>query len=301
MLKECWPFPQSEASKACDAGHAALQAYEKAHGPLDAEAGDPVALARIPALEEAIRITTRAVENDRRDLEAAQRAAGEIDAIRAELAKPFDSTMAESTRGTLEKRRAERAEVIKKQDALKAQQAAAAAADIKTGEATRHAADVAAWDALADALSPDGIPAELLGEAMGPLNERLIQSAEDSGWAQVMVTLDMEVVAAADSARSAWRPYRLLSESERWRCDAMLAEAIGYVSGARLLVLDRFDVLDLPGRAQLLQWLDLLADNEELGTALVFGTLKALPSSLPPSIEAHWIENGVAGQLQAAA
>lgn len=297
-----WPRsenPDQETVRATAA--AALAIYERTHGPLDAEAGDPVAAARVPALEEAIRITTRAVENDRRDLEAAQRAAGEIDAIRAELAKPFDGSVLDAMRNTLKLRQGERAEVIKRQDAAKAQQAAAAQAEKRTTEAAGHAADVAAWDTLADALGPDGIPAELLGEAMGPLNERLTQSAEDSGWARPMVSLDMEIVVAADSACSTWRNYRLLSESERWRCDAMLAEAVAYVSGVRLLVLDRMDVLDLSGRGELIAWLGVLADNEELDTALVFGTLKALPTGLPHSTQAHWIENGVAGQLQAAA
>jgi hypothetical protein len=39
----------------------------------------------------------------------------------------------------------------------------------------------------------------------------------------------------------------------------MLAEAISFQSGLRLLVLDRFDVLDAQGRSDLLAWLDVLA------------------------------------------
>jgi hypothetical protein len=298
-----WPISgKKEQEDVRAAADAALVIYERQHGPLDATGGDPAEAARVPVLEKARDTAARAVENDRRDLEAATRALGEIDAIKRELAaSPVETALLDAKRSTLESWQAKRAELLKRSDTLKAQQAAAAAAEKKTAEAAQHAADVAAWDAIADALAPDGIPAELLGAAMGPLNERLQQSAEDSGWARVMVNLDMDIVVATDSTGSAWRPYRLLSESEAWRCDATLAEAIGYVSGARLLVLDRMDVLDLPGRAQLLQWLDCLADNEELGTALIFGTLKALPSGLPPSIQATWIEHGVAGPLQAAA
>jgi hypothetical protein len=298
-----WPatFCTPEQNAAQELGASVLVAYEQAHGSLSATGGDPAEAARVPVLEQARATAQRAVDNDKRDLDAAQRAAGEIDAIKAELAKPSRTDLLEATRNQIQIRKDERAELVARQDKLKAAATAAAAAEKKTAEAAGHAADVAAWDAIADALAPDGIPAELLGAAMGPLNERLQQSAEDSGWARVMVNLDCEVVVAADSACSTWRPYRLLSESEQWRCDAMLAEAIGYVSGARLLVLDRMDVLDLPGRGQLLQWLDVLADNEELGTALVFGTLKALPTGLPPSIQAHWIEHGVAGQLAEAA
>jgi energy-coupling factor transporter ATP-binding protein EcfA2 len=301
MLEKWWPFPDSQEAKVREAGAAVLKAYEAAHGPLNATGGDPAAAARIPALEQARATAQRAVDNDRRDLEAAQRAAGEIEAIRKELATPFDAELLEISRREVEKRKAKRAELIEQQDKLKAQQAAAAAAETKTTDAAGHAADVAAWDAIADALAPDGIPAELLGAAMQPINDRLRQSAEDNGWAQTMVNLDMEIVVAGNTSGTHWRQYRLLSESEKWRADAMLAEAIAFVSGARLLVLDRMDVLDLKGRGELLNWLDLLASNSELSTALVFGTLKALPSGLPETIQAHWIENGVAGQLHAAA
>ena len=36
-------------------------------------------------------------------------------------------------------------------------------------------------------------------------------------------------------------------------------------------------------------------------SALIFGTLKALPAQLPEMVAAHWIENGAAGQMKEAA
>ena len=69
----------------------------------------------------------------------------------------------------------------------------------------------------------------------------------------------------------------------------------------KLLVLDRFDVLDLKGREDLLYWLDAMAEDGEIDTALVFGTLKALPAQLPETIGAVWIDNGAAGQIKEAA
>lgn len=271
-----------------------LEAYEKAHGPLNATGGDPAAAARLAELEKARAIVQRAVENDRRDLEAAQRAQVEAEGIAAELDKPHDPLLLPSTRGEADGAKARRAELVKKADAIKAQRAAAGAAEKRTADAAAHAADVAAWDAIADALAPDGIPAELLAAALTPINDRLVQSAEDTGWPVVFVHEDMRITANL-------REYRLLSESERWRADAMLAEAIAHVSGTRLLVLDRMDVLDLHGRGQLLGWLDLLADNGEIDTALVFATLKSMPAGLPETVRAHWIESGVlAAQLEPA-
>jgi hypothetical protein len=60
-------------------------------------------------------------------------------------------------------------------------------------------------------------------------------------------------------------------------------------------------VLDLQGRTELINWLDTLADLGEIDTALLFGTLKATPGSLPVTMAAHWIENGVVAQMKEAA
>lgn len=161
-------------------------------------------------------------------------------------------------------------------------------------EAARHHADVLAWLEIADALSPDGIPGEMLAEALGPMNARLGASAVAAGWSITQITAGMDITGDG-------RPYALLSESEKWRADAMIAEAVSYLSGLRLLVLDRFDVLDLTGRADALEWLDALAEADEIDTALVFGTLKALPGGLPDSMQAHWIDGGVVVQMREAA
>lgn len=151
-----------------------------------------------------------------------------------------------------------------------------------------------AWDGIAAALGPDGIPAEMLAEALGPINARLAQSALDADWPAVVIGADMSLTYGG-RARS------LCSESEQWRCDAMVAEAVAHLSCARLLVLDRFDVLDQAGRGQLIGWLDALATAGEIDTALVFGTLKSVPANLPDTCAAHWIERGVLGQLKEAA
>ena len=105
------------------------------------------------------------------------------------------------------------------------------------------------------------------------------------------IAADMSV-STRDPATETWRDYRLLSESEQWRVGAVIAEAIAHLSGLRLLVLDRFDVLDLAGRGQLLGWLDSLAQDGGLDTTLLFGTLKSAPGGLPETIAAHWVEAG---------
>lgn len=147
---------------------------------------------------------------------------------------------------------------------------------------------VLAWIAIADALSPDGIPGELLAEALDPINEHLRVSAADAEWEPAQINSDMTITYGL-------RDYALVSESEKWRADAMIAEAVSHFAGIKLLVLDRFDVLDLKGREDLLYWLDGMAGNGEIDTALIFGTLKSLPAQLLPSIDGFWLGSGVAG------
>lgn len=258
---------------------AALAAYEAQYGKVNAE-GDPEAAAALPKAIEARDLMSRSVENDRRDIAAAQAAGehtaapepvqvGDIDAVRTKLAE------LRALRKDLEAER-------QRQDTLAT---AASLADSKTEKAAAHHADVLAWLTLAEALSPDGIPGDLLSQALQPFNDRLRHSAAETGWMQVHISADMAITAAG-------RPYPLLSESEKWRADAMVAEAIAHLSGLKLLALDRMDVLEIKARGELLGWLDALALDGDLETGLVFGTLKALPTGLPETIGAHWIEAG---------
>lgn len=264
---------------------AALEAYAREHGKLGA-AGDKEAAAKLPQAVKSVELYTAAVLNGKRDLALSERAAEDLKAIDGATWSAASLTLANDQ---LVAAQLEKTEAFAKMDALRQAKVAADGAAKKTADASTHHADVAAWDAIGDALAPDGIPADLLTEAIKPINDRLEQSAADAEWLQVVIDGDMRVT-------SGGRPYALLSESEKWRADAMVAEAIAHLSGARLLVLDRMDVLDPAGRVDLLAWLDVLATNSEIDTALVFGTLKALPADLPATVTGHWIENGVVAQ-----
>ena len=151
--------------------------------------------------------------------------------------------------------------------------------------------DIMEWLAIADALSPDGIPGELLKTALKPINDRLKSNAMASWMLHPVIDSEMNITATKDGG-SFVIPYALLSESEQWRVDAMIAEAISYISGIKTLVLDRFDVLDLGNRSSLIYWLDELAQAGELDTCIIFGTMKKKPANLPETITAYWVENG---------
>jgi tetratricopeptide (TPR) repeat protein len=261
---------------------------------------DAEAASALPEYERALKLMQSAVSNSKRDLEAADTAARTLKALEDEAGEPDDGA---DHIGALEQRIA----AIKHhrgnhQSAIRLIEEAerrAAEADEKTARASALHLDVQAWEAIADALAPSGIPGEMLAEALEPINERLAMSSNTSEWLRINVGRDMDIFSAEEGAQP--RAYALLSESEKWRADAMIAEAIAHLSGVRLLVLDRFDVLDLKGREDLLFWLDELAWAGAIDTALIFGTLKALPAQLPETVEAFWIENGVVGQMMEAA
>ena len=149
------------------------------------------------------------------------------------------------------------------------------------------------WLAIADALSPDGIQAAMLADALNPINARLAENAALAQWPAPKITADMAIVVDG-------RAIALLSESERWRTDALLTVSLAQLSGLRFAVLDRFDCLDMTGREDLLYWLSDLAEAQQIDTVIVLGTLKAAPpaGALPPHVEAHWIERGATSSEQ---
>lgn len=138
------------------------------------------------------------------------------------------------------------------------------------------------WEACYATLAPDGIPAEILADALNPVNSRLRSTSIDTGWPQVSIDPQMEIVVDG-------RPYNLLSESAKWRADAAIADAIAFLSGLGILILDRIDVLDLPNRKALMTWMQGIMT--EYDSILLFGTLKSAPS-MPTGMDSHWIEAG---------
>lgn len=286
----------------CPCCAAALVFKDGALAAAEQQDAAPVDRSKLPEYTRARDLMKSAIANGKRDLAAIDAAAAELQAIQddeSEVPKQSDIEEAQLALHNLVDKRGTQVTLL---DKMKTDQRAATAADESTSKAAAHHATVMAWDAIGDALAPDGIPGDMLSEALEPFNTRLEQGALDSGWDHVKVGTDMSITVGTASKKGT-RPYALLSESEQWRVDAMLAEAVSFLSGVKLLVLDRFDVLDLQGRAELLEWLDILASAGDVDTALIFGTLKQPPANLPASATAVWIEAGVAQlpqELQAA-
>lgn len=271
----------------------ALKVYEGGTKP-DAEAA-----AKLPEYTKARDLLRSAVANGQRDLAAAENAARHLAELEAEEAPAVESADAINAKITeakteLAAAKAKRQEVASELAKYEQLQRQANEASAKTASAKAHHNDVVAWDLIADELAPSGIPAELLNEALAPFNTVLQDYYNIAQWPSVEIDVSMELWVGG-------RPYALRSESEKWRADAMLALAIAKISGAKIVLLDRFDVLDLQGRADALYLLDELAESGDVETAIVLGTLKALPAQLPANVQAAWVEAGAVKTLAEAA
>jgi len=140
---------------------------------------------------------------------------------------------------------------------------------------------VVSWEKAKELLSPDGIPAQLLALQIGPLNKVADELCTECGFGLIAISPGMDI----EYGR---RSYAMCSESERWRADAVLAATLAIVSGVNLVLLDRFDVLDLDGRGKALTLFDVLAERGV--QVIATGTLKESPKL--DGIDVRWIESG---------
>ncbi|WP_339475250.1 hypothetical protein [Pseudomonas sp. RL_5y_Pfl2_69] len=217
----------------------------------------------------------------------AEQAGRDLDAMVATVGEVVTDVMIQRVVDAIQGQRNVRDAATAKVEAMRERIDLITHAERKAAQAAQHHEDVKAWTLIATALAPDGIPGEILSGALKPINDSLAKLSTIAGWPAVSIASDMAITAAG-------RLYTLLSESERWRCDALIGLAIAIESGLRLIVLDRFDVLLPAVRAQLLGSLINLAKSDVIETAIVCGSLKEKPVRLPAEINAVWIEGGIA-------
>jgi len=260
---------------------------------------DLEAAAKLPEYKKARDLLQSAVANGQRDLAAAENAARHLDELENEAVPAVVSaedlsaqvTKAQNALNEAKAKRKAQADQLAHFEQVERESKDAAK---KTSDAKAYHNDVVAWDAMADALAPGGMPAELLSEALEPFNGELQFLADHSNWPEVKVEESMELMVGG-------RLYGMRSESEKWRADTMIALAIAKISGAKIVVLDRFDVLDLNGRSEALYLFNDLAEDGTLDTAILIGTLKALPATLLETMQGAWVANGEVKNLAEAA
>lgn len=206
--------------------------------------------------------------------EEEKRTASEAQQLSQELENP--------TRAALEDAKAARDQNRTRLDELKALTARVENKDELIQQARTYHNQVEQWNQAATALAPTGIPAELISEKIKPMNDRLRATAVQTGWPQVSLTADMRIL--VDN-----RLFQLQSESSQWRAQAAIAEAVSFISGVGIVVLDRVDVLDIKNRVALIKW--ALEIGQHHNNVLLIGTFKE-PPKVPSAITVHWLEGG---------
>lgn len=265
----------------------ALITYDRGHFHLASEGGGVPSAAELAELA-----TARAVLNGLKIAQGdAQRASARYEALRS--ATPVEVTKKQLTAAKkavddalLELEHADNAARSAGADA-----AAIEAAKAKTTAAREHHERCKLWLKAIDLLRPEGVQTTLLLRGLKPLNTMLYELGKSLGWDHPQLGADFVVRVGGMTA------YPMLSESEQWRADLLFAAAISQITGLRLLLLDRFDVLDNEGRNDLLHW--LCTDGKELfDTVIAAGTLKSAPTALATTYGAQvvWIDPTLQGE-----
>ena len=113
-------------------------------------------------------------------------------------------------------------------------------------DAARLHQTIARYADIARALGPEGVRAKMLAAGLGKLNAGLKAIANESKWPLTLVA-DNGSISIGD------RPALMCSESERWRAQAAIQLTLGAITGSKVVVLDRGDLLDATNRAGLVQ------------------------------------------------
>lgn len=256
----------------------------------DTKALSDAALA-VTNAKSAIDLLKRAIENDQAAIAESKSAGEEIQRLNEEGGAKVDQAKLEKSRAAVAELRQVIADLRNDFNAKHEARAQAAKVDELTAKATAAHEDVKAWLSAGDALAPDGIPGELLADALAPVNQSIGVLSGMCGWNKAVVEADMGITFGG-------RLYGLCSESEKWRADALIALAIAQISGLRMVLLDRFDVLDSESRKQLLKMVVKLGKLETMDSIIICGTMKQ-PLPAHDDWDSVWLRNGIAETVTA--
>lgn len=249
--------------------------------------GDEDAAMNLKTYEATLELLKKSVASGERDLVTATTAGERIAVMEAENKAAPDEQALAALKANIEVIKTSRKDAKAKLDEIERNVRLASESQEKTKKAAEHDASLRAWDKIASALAPDGIPSEMLGAALKPINDRIAASVTSLNFPGNVHIRDDMTIMEDDS-----KLYSLSSKATRLLIDSMIAEAISHVSGIKFFMVDEFDLLDMQSRSNYLNWLIDLANNKEIDTAIIFGTLKQ-PPKLPPQFSVHWLKDGV--------
>ncbi len=141
--------------------------------------------------------------------------------------------------------------------------------------------EVKLYDSLAKALAAEGIPSQMIADALGPFNDLLaIAGNHLFPGRRLALTRELNIELSGS-------PYITLSKSAKFRVGIAFQYALAKAAGARLLMIDEADILDPANRASLVGF--LAAIKNDFDTILVFATSNQAIPSPDPDIQVWWI------------
>lgn len=145
--------------------------------------------------------------------------------------------------------------------------------------------EITLYDTLAKALAPDGIPSQMIVEALDGVNERLAEAATYLfPGRNLHLTPELNIVLKNS-------PFPTLSKSAKFRVGIAFQYALARLAGARILMIDEADTLDTMHRMALINF--LLAHLSGFDQVLVFFTTDKPFYIADPRVQNWWLENGV--------
>lgn len=118
----------------------------------------------------------------------------------------------------------------------------------RLGEAMRIAEEFAEHEHVIAAVAPGGVRSVVLRRKLSEINAKLAEISSTARFPDVQLNDDLEPLYAG-------RAYALISESERWRVDLAMQVLLAEQEGAKLLLVDRLDVLEPDARPGVLKML----------------------------------------------
>lgn len=142
------------------------------------------------------------------------------------------------------------------------------------------------------ALHPeDGVRAVVAARALAAWNETMATIASEAGLPPVALTESMELTLNG-------RRFALLSESEKWRANFVMTLAIAKAEGAKMLLVDRLDVLVSDLRAGILKAIRASGIPALVAMSVPDKSPERLPHLSKAKLgSVHWIEKGVVTAL----
>ena len=172
---------------------------------------------------------------------------------------------------------------IKREELRKANEGLAAFKAAK--EAKRLANNIKENQVIIDALDMSGIRKNSMLRGLSIFNSSLDVICKDAGWGKVSVDDDLTILMND-------RPYVLLSESEKMRCNVTLQIAIASYNNDKTVIIDGAELLDKNGKNGLLKVL-LNQDKFNAIIGLMMPSKDKAPKNAACGIKSYWVENGI--------